>query len=248
MGNDKRKLPRYFMLTPVAATVSGRNAEIIDLSDQGARIQLTERVAPGIHLPFSVDTGGASVVTTATVLWCELAAISLMDDDESDRYYCGIAFERSLSAIAHFIEDLVAQRSAVPMEETRNGERYRLLAPLTAFIDIHSSGRVLDISTRGLRMGTARMLPIGTLQKFRLRMGGREMPVDITATVIWSRPAERIGRFESGLQIEEGEEAMRAVIEELSIRNEIAVQPNTLERKFNPLASKPLSGLLGVLR
>lgn len=247
MGTDLRKAPRYFLLTPLPASLNGRNADVIDLSVQGARLQVTERLTPGTQLPFSLETGGIPI-GTATVLWCELAAISLIDDDDLDRYYCGIAFEQRLSMICPLIEDLVAERSAIPMEETRDGDRYRVHAPLTALVDRLTSARVLDISIRGVRLGTARLLVKGTPTTLRFRLIGREMPVDIRATVVWARPAERIGRFEAGLRIEAGEDWMRAVIDELSLRNEVTVEPNTLERKFNPLANHPVSGLLSVLR
>jgi hypothetical protein len=244
IGCDSRKAPRYFLLTPLPATMNGRNADVIDLSVHGARLQLTERLTPGAELPFSIE----SMATTATVLWCELAAISLMDDDDDDRYYCGVMFERPLPAVAQLIEDLIAEKSAVPMEETRNSERYRVTARVPAMFDGLTSARVLDISPRGVRLGTARLLTVGTISPLRFRIVGRDTPFDIRATVVWSRPAERIGRFEAGLRIEAGEESMRTVIEELSLRNEVTVETNTLDRKFNPLVANPVSGLLGVLR
>ncbi len=247
MDSDLRTAPRYFLVTPLPAMVNGRNADVIDLSVKGARLQLTESLAAGAMLPFSLEAGGASVVTSGLVLWCELAAISLTDD-ESDRYYCGMAFDRPLSVVGHLIDDLLADGSAIPMEESRNGDRFRVNAPLTAIFDGLTSARVLDISLRGARIGTPRLLEVGVTSSIRFKISGREMPVDVSATVVWARPSERVGRYEAGLRIDGGEDWLRVVIDELSLRNEVIVEPKTLERKFNPLVAHPTTGLLGFVR
>lgn len=243
METDLRTATRYFLHQTIPAELGGMRADIVDLSVKGARLQLTEGVAVGMTLPFSMK----AVMTNASVLWCEMAAISL-SDEESDRYLCGVSFERSLPVIGHLLANLVADGSAVVMEESRVAERYRVSAPMTASFDQTSGARVLDISVRGTRLGTATRMRVGTSGIIRFRLNDQDLPVDLPATVMWSRPAERIGRFETGLRIDGGEDWLRAVIDELSLQEQVTVDPKSLHRKFDPFAAHPVSGLVGLLR
>ena len=247
MNDDKRSAPRYFLVTPMQATIDGFSAEIVDLSTGGARLQTMHPVAAGSHLPIAIPVDGASISIVARVLWCDLAALSL-DDEESDRYHCGSEFQSAPAILRHVISDLVANHAAIAIEDVRMTQRYRVTANLAALLSAWPAARVLDISVKGARIGTAAAMSPGTRSALRFTLNGTEMPVDVHATVVWSRPAERKGRFEAGLKIEGSEEWLQAVIEELSLRGGAVLEMNTLRRKFDPIAARHTPGLVSMAR
>lgn len=247
MNRELRTAPRYFLDEPLPAMLDSLSAEVIDISVKGARLQLTDQVAKGSNLPFTINAGGVALVISSTVLWCDLGAFSL-SDDESDRYLCGIAFEQPVSMIGHLIEDLIASDAATVIEECRNNERYRVTAPLTASFAGVKGARVLDLSIRGARLALPAGMKMGTTATLRFHFNGRETPVDLDATVVWSRAAERKGRFEAGLRIEGDEDWLRTVIDELSLRNGVEVERNSLDRKFDPFAARPVAGVVALSR
>src|SRR5512142_2567153 len=118
MQHDARTEIRYFVVTPVAAQIAGMNADLVDLSTKGARLQVTGHVKPGTAVELRLRTGGVTIATLATVVWCEIAALSL-SDDESDRYLCGVTFQQPLAVIRHLIEDLVSEKAALPITDSR---------------------------------------------------------------------------------------------------------------------------------
>lgn len=247
MRPDLRSEPRYFLVSPLEAEIGGVHADVVDLSTKGARLQLTQALKVGANVNFQINLEDATVATTASVLWCDAAALAL-HDEESDRYLCGVGFQRSLSVVRHLIHDLCVAGSAVPIEESRRSERYRVTVPLAATFGALECARVLDLSFRGARLTTPSMLQAGTSGKLHFRIGESDMPVEVTATVMWSRPAQRKGRFETGLRIDDGEAWLRAVIDELSLRHGILVEEGTLSRKYDPLATARNAGLVGILR
>ena len=247
MRHELRTEERYFVIAPIAAEIDGGNAEVVDLSTKGARLQVTRSLTTGQAVPFNLRTGDVSIAVSATVVWCEIAALS-MHDEEFDRYLCGIAFPRSMSVIRHVIDELVAARSAVPIEEIRSADRYRVVKPMTASFASYSSLRVLDLSVCGARINTPQLLAPGMTAPLRFFINGIESPVDLQATVMWARPAERRGRFECGLRITEAEEWLRTVIEELAMRDGVVIEADTLRRKFDPFTMKPLAGLVAIHR
>ena len=247
MTRELRMAPRYFLDKPLPAMLDEHAAEVVDISVKGARLQLTRSVAKGSIVSFTVQTGGVSLVISATVLWCDLGAFSL-SDEESDRYLCGIAFENPVSMIGHLIEDLLSQDSATVIEECRNNDRYRVTAQLTASYAGIKGARVLDLSIRGARLATPTVLEVGTRSVLRFHFNGRETPVDLEATVVWARAAQRKGRYEAGLRIDGDEDWLRTVIDELTLRNGVEVESRTLDRKFDPFAARPIAGIVALSR
>jgi hypothetical protein len=247
MSSEKRAATRYFVTTSLTGQLDRQDVEVIDISVKGARLQTRERVTAGASLPFTIQCSGASVVIPSTVQWCELGALSLLDD-ESDRYLCGIAFDRAVPVIRHLVEDMLAAHDAAVIEEARHGERYRITCPVSAWFGATTTARVLDLSFGGARIATATALPVGSSELLRFRIADRETPVDVRATVVWSRPAERKTRFESGLRIEGEQNWLRTIIDELSLRNGAVLDPGSLSRKFDPMKTKGQTGLLSILR
>ena len=245
MQQESRTEARYFVVTPVAAQIAAMNADLVDLSTKGARLQVTGYLRPGTAAELTLRTGGVSIATAATVVWCEIAALAF-SDEESDRYLCGVTFPESLSVIRHLIEDLVAAKAALPIADGRVSQRYRVMAPLTAsFADLPAL-RVLDVSIRGARLLTPTLLVPGASGRLRFMINGNDTHVWLPATVVWARAAERKGRFEAGLRILDAEEWLSAVIDELMLRNGVEIEADTLRRKFNPLLLKPVSGLVAL--
>lgn len=247
MPHDLRTELRYFAITPIPAEIGGTNADLVDISTKGARLQVTRSLIVGQEVQFTLRTGDAAIATSATVIWCEVAALA-MQEEESDRYLCGISFARSLVMLRQVIEELVAAKSMIVIEEIRSTERYRVIAPLTASFGGRASLRVLDLSIRGARILIPQRLNSGTTASLRFSINGVNTPVDVPATVVWCRPAERKGRFECGLRIVDAEEWLRTVIDELALREGVVIETDSLRRKFDPFAVKPIPGLVPIHR
>lgn len=245
MRQDQRAEPRYFVVTPVAAEIDGINADVVDLSTRGARLQVMEPVKTGTSVEVTVRAGGVQMATVASVVWCEVAALSF-SDEESDRYLVGVSFPESLPLIGHLIDDLVSAKAAMEIADSRSAQRYRVIAPLTASFGEYASLRVLDLSIRGARVFTPQLLPAGLSARLRFTIAQNDTHVWLPATVVWSRPADRKGRFEAGLRIVDAEAWLQTVIDELSLRNGVVIETDSLRRKFNPLALRPAAGLVAL--
>ena len=246
MSPDVRTEPRYFVVTPLAAEINGVNADVVDLSTRGARLQVTHRLAIGNIVPFTLRSGAVTITTSASVVWCDVAAFAL-DDEESDRYFCGVAFVEAISMIAYLIGDLVRTGAIVPIEDSRMTDRYRVIAPLTASFADMPALRVLDLSIRGARVLTPSVLQPGSSGRLRFAISGRDTQVWLPAAVMWSRQAQRKGRWEAGLRISDAEEWLRIVIDELVLRDGVVKETDSLRRKFDPFVLKPVPGI-GPLR
>ena len=247
MHRDLRTERRYFVITPLPAEMGGVNADVIDISTRGARLQVTERIDLNRPMTFMLKTKDAAIETVASAVWCDVAAFAL-HDEELDRYFCGITFDHSVSIIRHVISDLVESHTAVPIEESRNSDRYRVIAPLTVSFAETADLRVLDLSIRGARLSTPTLLRPGTSGRLRFSINGAETHVWLPATVMWSRSAQRKGRFEAGLRIVEAEDWLKTVIDELALRDGVVIETDSLQRKFDPFTAKPVSGLVGLRR
>lgn len=245
MDLDVRTEARYFVVTPVAAEINGLNADVIDLSTRGARLQLTQRIAIGNIVPFTLRNGDGTIATSASVVWCEVAALAL-DDEETDRYFCGVAFVEAIPQIAEIIRKLLESKAALPIEESRTIDRYRVVAPLTASFADQASLRVLDISIRGVRVLSPSLLQPGSSGRLRFTISDNDTNVWLPATVVWARAAARKGRYEAGLRISDAEEWLRTVIDELALRDGVAIDADSLRRKFDPFAIHPVPGVVAL--
>ena len=236
MSNDFRTVPRYFLTTGLPAMIGELEVSVVDLSIKGARLQVTEPVPLGAVVPLIIWADERTVTTKATVLWCQLVALS-MNDEEMDRYLCGVMFEKVVPEISDVIEELMGSGDALPIEDARNVERYRITAPLTANFGDLALARLLDLSVRGARVGTRNPIEVGTVATLRFRLGPKEASVEVVGTVMWSRPADRRGGYESGMRIEGEEALLRAAIAQLCMHNHARIDLNSLRRKFDPLRS-----------
>src|SRR5712691_2281286 len=87
MRHELRTEARYFVIAPMAADIDGDNADVVDLSTKGARLQVTRSLTIGQEVPFTLRTGDVSIAVSATIIWCEIAALA-MHDEGIDRYLC----------------------------------------------------------------------------------------------------------------------------------------------------------------
>jgi hypothetical protein len=244
MLSDFRRHPRYFLPAGLHASLAEVEANVVDLSVKGARLQVLQPLVVGAKLPFALVTSGGTITTGATVLWCQMAALAL-DDEESDRYLAGIVFDVALPLVAHVLDMLIASEEAIAIQDSRTTERYCVGIPLAASFGEKSEVRVSDLSIRGARINCREQIRIGTKASLRFRLEPGPA-VDVEAIVVWCRPCDRKIGYEIGLAISNEEPLLRAVVAQMCMRKQARVDLNSLRRKFDPMRSAPLSGLVAL--
>ena len=245
MQNDLRTIPRYFLPNGVAAMLADSSASVVDLSLKGARLQVNRQLPLGERLGFVLSSGGSTIRTNVTVLWCQMAALAL-DQNESDVYLAGVVFDHALTEVGSILDRLIATDAAMLIQDARTTERYNVMSPLNAsFGDRDFDAQVLDLSTRGARVSMQHSVRVGAHGS--LRFSFEEGPViDLASTVIWCRKSERNDCYEIGLTIPGEEARLGAVIAKLCMNKNAKVDLNSLRRKFDPLRSMPRSGLVAL--
>ncbi|HEY8131465.1 MAG TPA: PilZ domain-containing protein [Thermoanaerobaculia bacterium] len=244
MATDFRTAPRYFVMSALPATLDQAEANVVDLSARGARVQLTQPFNIGATVQFKLQTERGTITTQATVSWCRMAALAL-DEMECDRYLCGVMFDEEQPAVMRVIDDLVSSEMAMRIEDARATERYEMTKELSGSFGMQSSVRILDLSIRGARIGTDRPVPVGTAAALRFRVDKKH--IDLYAEMVWCKPAERRSGFECGLRIEGEESLLRQVIAQLCTHNQARIDLHSLRRKFDPMHGEKPSGLLALV-
>jgi PilZ domain-containing protein len=244
MANDFRTVPRYFVVSALPGRLGEAEVHVVDLSTKGARLQLMQPFGTGATASFAMQTSSGLVTAEATVLWCRMAALSL-NDEESDRYFCGVMFDRELPAVQHVIDDLVTSEQAIRIEDARSAERYTITAQMTGSFGPHAPVRIIDLSIRGARIASDRPIVAGAAAALRFRVERKHL--DLMAEMMWCRPSDRRGGFESGLKIEGEETLLRQVIAQLCTKNQARVDLHSLRRKFDPMHGETPSGLLALV-
>lgn len=243
MANEFRTVPRYFLMTALPASLGEAVANIVDLSVRGVRLQVTQPFPIGSTVLFALQTSSGTVSTQATVSWCRMAALSL-SDEEADRYLCGLHFDNELPVVKHVIDELLAKEMAIRIEDARSTERYSITAQITGSFGVHSPVRILDLSIRGARIASDRLIPPGTSGALRFRIDRKH--IDFNGEMVWCRPSDRRGGFDTGLKIEGEETLLRQLIAQLCTRNQARIDLYSLRRKFDPMREAP-SGLLALV-
>lgn len=245
MLSDLRRHPRYFLPNGLRAQMEQTDANVVDLSVQGARVQVTQPFVVGSKIGFALAARGNMISANATVLWCQMAALAL-DDDESDVYLAGVVFDDAIPAVEGIIDQLIAADEAIAIEDARSTERYCITIPLHgSFGDRNSEVRIADLCIRGARIATREPLRVGTTASLRFRLEPGPA-VDVTTQVVWCRQSDRRLGFEVGLSIAGEEALLRAVIAQMCMRKQARVDLNSLRRKFDPMGHRPRSGMLAL--
>ena len=170
-----------------------------------------------------------------------MAALAL-DDIETDRYLCGVMFDQEQPLVMKVIEELVTAEMAMRIEDSRGTERYEITTQMTGSFGMHSPIRILDLSCRGAKIATDRLVPPGTIGPLRFRVDRKH--IDLDAEMVWCRPAERRGGFECGLRVDGEEALLRQIIAQLCTQNHARIDLHSLRRKFDPMHGEKQPGLL----
>jgi hypothetical protein len=245
MLSDLRKYPRYFLPSGLPALLEKAKASVVDLSLKGARMQVSEQFTIGAKVAFALVANDKRIAAEATVLWCQIAALAL-DDEENDVYLAGVTFDEEQPEIGGVLDQLIATDKAIAIIDARSTERYSVMTQLHGTLGDNSADiRLLDLSIRGSRVWSQTHFRIGSRVALRFRMEPGPV-VDINATVVWCRESDRKHGYEIGLNITGEEALLRAVIAQLCMRKQARVDLNSLRRKFDPMGSKARSGVLAL--
>jgi PilZ domain-containing protein len=244
MATDFRTTPRFFIMTALPATLGESEANVVDLSVRGARVQLTKPFAIGAALPFTLRTEIATVSTRVTISWCRMAALAL-DDSECDRYLCGVMFDQEQPAVMNIVDGLLAREMAMRIEDARAAERYEITTQLTGTFGMQSPVKIIDLSITGARISADRPVPVGTAAALRFRVDRKH--IDVHAEMVWCRASDKRNGYDCGLRIQGEESLMRHVIAQLCTHNQARIDLNSLRRKFDPMQRVKQPGLLALV-
>jgi len=236
-----RSCPRYFMLPPLFATAGSEGVRVLDLSLKGARLELYAPLRVGSRQRLLIQTTEGMVDEQVTVLWSQIDDLSI--ENGSDRYLAGVEFDGQPISVGELIERLLVSNNAVPIEDLRSADRYRISAPMTGVFGILQIG-VEDLSIRGARISLPYFIRVGTVSPLAFQVDAAGGPVEILATVVWCIGSANSG-YEAGLKIDGEEERLRAAIHRLCMRDEARIDLHSLRRKFDALrqASHEVSAL-----
>lgn len=226
-----RSFPRYFLYPPLFATAGAESARIIDLSLKGARLELNAPLRVGSRHRLVIMTTDGMVDEQVTVLWSQIDDLPI--ENGPDRYMAGIEFDAQPAAVGELIERLMASHNAIPVEDARSVDRFRISVPMTGIFGILQIG-VQDLSTRGARISLPYFIRVGTVSPFAFQVDAQGGPIEVLGTVAWCLGTNATG-FEAGVRIDNEEERLRTAIHRLCMRNEAQIDLHSLRRKFDAL-------------
>ncbi len=233
-----RSFPRYFLLPPLFGSAGHENVRMIDLSLRGARLELYSPLPVGTRQRLVISTEKGVIDEEVSVLWSQIDELAV--DDGPDRYVAGVEFDAPGEAIGELIEELLRQRCALPIEDSRTADRFRLTVPMTGVFGTMQT-EVVDLSTRGARVNLREFVRVGTVTPFAFQIDAATGPVEVMATVAWCLGSLKEG-FEAGLKIDGEEERLRTAIHRLCMRDEARIDLHSLRRKFDALREVNLVG------
>jgi len=226
-----RNYPRYFMLPPLFANAGNEGVRVVDLSLRGARLEMGVALTVGSSVRLKILTTEGVVDEAVTVLWSQIDDLGF--DSGEDRYMAGVEFDRQPEAVGHLLERLLATHNAIPVEDSRSADRYRVSVPLTGVFGILQIN-VLDLSIRGARISLPYFIRVGTVTPFAFQVDAESGPIEVLGTVAWCIGTPATG-FEAGIRIINEEERLRGAIHRLCMRDEARIDLHSLRRKFQSL-------------
>ncbi|HVT03729.1 MAG TPA: PilZ domain-containing protein [Thermoanaerobaculia bacterium] len=177
MDSDLRHETRYWLRPPVAAHFCETEVRVLDLSGIGARISTPPHAQVSACERITFQTVDGPITFEARVVWTQRYV-----DDESEQI--GISFAPD-TAIGRFIQSLVTNRRAVPVEERRGDDRFNLKSRLAAVFTVAGDTELAGISVGGARLTHTTPLRPGTSGTLRLRTPLALPAVSVTASVGW---------------------------------------------------------------
>lgn len=226
-----RSVPRYFLIPSLEGAIGEKHVHIIDVSLRGARLELNAPLPLGTRQRLLIETPDGRIEVEVTILWSQIDDLAL--GDGADRYLAGVEFENPDKPVGELIEKLMLTNNAVPIEDSRTADRFRLSVPMTGVFGTLQA-EVLDLSIRGARVGIREFVRVGTESPFAFQVDSVGGPVEVMATVAWCLGSLKSG-FEAGLKIDLEEERMRPAIHRLCMRDEARIDLHSLRRKFESL-------------
>lgn len=227
-----RTVPRYFLLPPLHARYGDHQISVVDLSLKGARIEVARPLPLGARFQLTIETHRATIQLPATVLWCEIDELSLSEG--ADRYLAGMVFDEASAEIGALIERLLKTNLALPIEDARSADRFRISAQLTGSFGGVAPVGIMDLSIRGARIAIPQFVRFGTTAALRFQVDGETGLVDVDATVMWCLGAAQEG-FEAGLRVDGQEDRLRLAIHRLCMRDEARIDLHSLRRRFDAM-------------
>jgi hypothetical protein len=226
-----RSFPRYFLLPPLSGTAGAESVQVVDISLKGARLELNAPLRVGSRHRLVITTSHGVVDEEITVLWSQIDELPI--DNGPDRYMAGIEFDGQPKAVGELIDQLLLTHNALPIEDARSADRYRVSVPMTGIFGILQIG-VQDLSVRGARISLPYFIRVGTVTPFAFQVDAENGPIEVLATVAWCIGTVASG-FEAGLRIDNEEERLRSAIHRLCMRDEARIDLHSLRRKFDAL-------------
>jgi hypothetical protein len=156
-----------------------------------------------------------------------------------------VEFDNPNGEVGGLIEKLLATHGAVPIEDSRSADRFRISVPLTGIFGFVQAG-VADLSNRGARISLRHFIRVGTVSPFAFQVDAASGPVEVLATVAWCLGSAAEG-FEIGLKIDGEEERMRMAIHRLCMRDEARIDLHSLRRKFDSIRQSALQDGFGAM-
>ena len=227
-----RTVPRYFLLPPLHARYGDHAVSVVDMSLKGVRVEVATALPLGARLQMVIDTHRGSLRLAATVLWCEIDQLSI--SDAPDRYLAGMVFDEASPEIGELIERLLKGNLAIPIEDARSADRFRITAQMTGSFGAIAPVGIIDLSVRGARIAVPQFVRFGASSPLRFQVDGETGLLDVDATVMWCLGAATEG-FEAGLKIDGQEERMRLAIHRLCMRDEARIDLHSLRRRFDAM-------------
>src|SRR5581483_2581822 len=154
-----------------------------------------------------IMTNDGVVDETVTVLWSQIDELAI-ENGGNDRYMAGIEFDGQPAAVGELIERLLLSHNALPIEDARSADRFRINTPLTGIFGIVQIN-LLDLSVRGARIALPYFIRVGTVSPFAFQVDAEGGPIEVFGSVAWCIGTPATG-FEAGLRIDNEEERLRA--------------------------------------
>jgi len=238
-----RSFPRYFLIPPLFATAGAESVRVIDLSLKGARLELNAPLRAGSRHRLLIMTTDGVVDEQVTVLWSQIDDLCV--DNGIDRYITGVEFDGHPTSVGELIDRLLSSHNALPIEDARTADRYRISTPMTGIFGILQIG-IVDLSIRGAKIALPYFIRVGTVSPFAFQVDSDGGPVEVLGTVAWCLGTSASG-FEAGLRIDGEDEKLRAAIHRLCMRDEARIDLHSLRRKFDALrqSAHELAALVG---
>src|SRR5213596_549396 len=171
-----RNHPRYFMLPPLYASAGNEGVRVLDLSLRGARLEMSAALTVGSRMRLKITTTEGVVDEMVTVLWSQIDEFGF--DSGEDRYMAGIEFDGQSESVGQLIERLLETHNAIPVEDARSADRYRISVPLTGVFGILQIN-VLDLSIRGARISLPYFIRVGTVTPFAFQIDAEAGPIEV---------------------------------------------------------------------